>query len=289
MNNPFPSTQDIQGKKYPGFGRCIYCGSDGGADGLRDEHIIPFSLHGNTEIRDASCTSCEKKINPVDLHLARSVYGNFRIHAGVQTRNPKDRPSELPAQIRIGDNEFTRNFPIKDHPYSLALPVWGPAGFLRSNPIDAPFPEACFHIYHFTPHNFHQTLGLPPGDNEVKIWARGKIDVTLFARGIAKIAYCHAILRFGLNGFRSLVLPKIILGECPAVGYFVGGPLDIPPPKYDNNVLHAIHHADLTAPTGRMKLHAVHVRLFANSAHDNHGMPIYHVIVGAPKHARSNE
>lgn len=39
--------EDIQGKKYPSFGRGIYCGSDGGADGLRDEHIIPKSLGSN--------------------------------------------------------------------------------------------------------------------------------------------------------------------------------------------------------------------------------------------------
>lgn len=35
---------DIQGQKVSveGGGRCIYCGSDGSAGGLRSEHIIPY-------------------------------------------------------------------------------------------------------------------------------------------------------------------------------------------------------------------------------------------------------
>ena len=37
-------------EEYRGFGRCIYCESDGGEAGLRDEHIIPFALGGNAVI-----------------------------------------------------------------------------------------------------------------------------------------------------------------------------------------------------------------------------------------------
>ncbi len=95
--------EDIQGKKYPGYGRCIHCGSDGGNDGLRDEHIIPYSLGGNTTIRNASCRDCERRINPVDTHMARAVFGEYRIHAGVQTRNPGDRPASLPAQFTVNE------------------------------------------------------------------------------------------------------------------------------------------------------------------------------------------
>jgi 5-methylcytosine-specific restriction endonuclease McrA len=47
-------------QKYPPIGQCIYCGSDGGVDGLRDEHIVPYSLGGHAELKEASCRSCEK-------------------------------------------------------------------------------------------------------------------------------------------------------------------------------------------------------------------------------------
>jgi hypothetical protein len=124
--------EDIQGKKYPGYGRCIYCGSDGGSDGLHDKHIIPFSLEGNAEIKEASCTTCEKQINPADTHLARAIFGNYRIHVGTQTRNPRDRPTELPARFKIDGVDVEGILPIKDHPYALSLPIWGDAGFLDS-------------------------------------------------------------------------------------------------------------------------------------------------------------
>jgi hypothetical protein len=123
--------EDIQGRCFPGYGRCIYCGSDGGAEGLRDEHVIPFALEGNTRIEKASCRDCERRISPVDTHLGRSVFGQHRIHAGVQTRRPKERPTILPANFTIGGESVSLDLPIKDHPYALALPVWGDAGFFK--------------------------------------------------------------------------------------------------------------------------------------------------------------
>jgi hypothetical protein len=281
--------EDIQGRTYPGYGRCIYCGSDGGVDGLRDEHIIPFSLGGNTVIERASCRDCERIINPVDTHLARSVYGQFRIHANVQTRNPKDRPTTLPANVVIGGEERSVHLPIADHPYALGLPIWGEPGFLRSAPIDAPFPETLWHVYHWTPDNLRKTLGLAEHE-DFRVWQAGRVNPELFARGIAKIAYCHAVLRLGLDGFRRLALPELILGKFSAVSYFVGVPMSDPPPPVAASVLHAVNFSDLqgiphphTGERRLLKLHIASVRLFANSAHRNHGMPVYHVIVGAPK------
>ena len=284
-----PDWQDIQGQKHPGYGRCIYCGSDGGADGLRDEHIIPFSLGGNSVIEHASCRPCEKITSLLDRHLARSVYGQFRIHAGVQTRNPRERPSELLTNFTVGGEARTVNLPIADHPYALGLPVWGDAGILRGARIDAPFPETLYHVYTWEPPDLRKALGVAESE-DFKVWQSGRANPEMFARGIAKIAYCHAVAKFGLDGFRSLVMPDLILGKFTAVSHFVGVPLRDPPPPFDGRVLHAVNFSELTGKvnpvTGerRMtKLHLVSVRLFANSAHEQHGMPIYQVIVGAPK------
>jgi hypothetical protein len=280
--------EDIQGRKYPGFGRCIYCGSDGGADGLRDEHIIPYSLGGNTEIENASCRDCERRINPVDTHMAQAVFGEYRIHAGVQTRHPKDRPASLPARFTVGEKEVSLELPIKDHPFSLALPVWGNAGFFRSVSIDSPFPEPLMQIYHHMPPNMHETLGVSETE-DFKIWSSGRLDVTLFARGIAKIAYCHTVLKYGLDGFRALVLPDIILGRLSGVSHFVGSPLTMPPPPFPKGQRHMVRQVDVDGlPSHKkiiggkgLKLHLAYVRLFADSAHKQDGMPVYHVLVGA--------
>jgi hypothetical protein len=143
------------------------------------------------------------------------------------------------------------------------------------------------HIYHHMPPTIYETLGVAETE-DFRIWSSGTIDATLFARGIAKIAYCHTVLKYGLDGFRSLALPDIILGRFSGVSYFVGGPLTIPPPPFTKGHRHAIRAVDLDGLSGNkkligtsLKLHLVYVRLFSDSAHQEHGMPIYHVITGA--------
>ena len=93
--------EKVRSKRLPGYGRCIYCGSDGGKEGLRDEHVIPFALGGRIVIEGGSCRDCARKIAPVDTHLGRSVYGEHRIHVDAPTRNPKQRPSRLPAKFTV--------------------------------------------------------------------------------------------------------------------------------------------------------------------------------------------
>lgn len=165
--------------------------------------------------------------------------------------------------------------------------MWVDAGFFRSVSPDSPFPEVFMHIYHHMPPTMYETLGVPDTE-DFKIWSTGRLDATLFARGIAKIAYCHTVLKYGLDGFRSLALPDIILGRFSGVSYFVGGPLTIPPPPFTKGHRHAIRAVDVDGLPGHkkligtsLKLHLVYVRLFADSAHKQHGMPIHHVISGA--------
>jgi hypothetical protein len=119
-------------------------------------------------------------------------------------------------------------------------------------------------------------------DEDYRVWASGRVDTSLFARAIAKIAYCHTVIWLGLDGFRSLALPRVVLGTCSAVSYFVGGPLKDPPPSFNTKALHTIQFNDLTGVGSMLRLYVVSIRLFAHSGSDQHGMPIYHVIVGAP-------
>jgi hypothetical protein len=108
--------------------------------------------------------------------------------------------------------ERTIELPIQEHPFTLELPLWGDAGFLRSARIDDPFPEVHRNFYHWTPETLRQSLGLEDSER-LEIVHTPRVDAKLFARAIAKIAYCHAVARYGLHGFRPLALPDIILGR----------------------------------------------------------------------------
>ncbi len=81
--------EDVQGKKVAvkGGGTCIYCGSDGGTDGLRDEHAVPYSLGGTAVLLQASCSDCERVTSYLDGYLANATYKHFRVHSGVKSRS----------------------------------------------------------------------------------------------------------------------------------------------------------------------------------------------------------
>jgi hypothetical protein len=270
---------EAQGKTYPGYGVCIYCGSEGGVDGLRDEHVVPFSLNGNCVIKDACCVTCQNKINPADTYLGKTVFYHLRLHINAQTRNPRNRPKTLKTRISIGTNETSVVLPSDRSPFSLALPIWGEPGVFRGAPIDAPFPSLHTNMYHFVPQDIHDVLDIED-DTEYRIWATQKISPYLFARAVAKIAYCYMVLHHGLGTFRPLLLPRVITGESSAAApYFIGSPIILPPPP-TKDIIHDVKLGIFSL--GLMRLYISQVRLFSYSGYKEYGMPIYTVITGAP-------
>src|SRR5713101_7298318 len=185
---------DIQGRKFPSFGHCIFCGSDGGSLGLRDEHIIPLSLGAKAVIENASCEACEKITSYLDGYLGRHIFGEYRAHAGVATRRPKQRPSEFPAKVVIDGIEEERRIRTKDHPYFIAMPVWGLPTILSGELPSDRFPHLKSHVYESIPENIRETLSITD-DVSLQIRGTGSINYSTFARAIAKIAYCHAVMR----------------------------------------------------------------------------------------------
>ena len=109
------SEEDIQGKRYSPVGECIYCGLNGGADGLRSEHIIPYSLGGKTELPEASCSKCEGITSYLDGYLARAIYYHLRVHTGTQSRS--GHPDVPPAEIEMSDGSKTLFLPTARPPF----------------------------------------------------------------------------------------------------------------------------------------------------------------------------
>jgi HNH endonuclease len=271
---------DIQGRKYPPIGRCIYCGSDGGLDGLRDEHIIPYSLGGHAALKEASCRSCEAITSKIELYLGRNIFHEFRSHVRAPSR--RKLPSALSANVSVGDREIRREFLAADQPFALMLPIWDLPGIMRGDQPRLDFPVSNVRAYNFMPSTFRETLGLPDDapDPLVHI-ASGEINNITFARAIAKIAYCGAVAKYGITGIQPSVLPDIILGRYPFVPHFVGSDPDPPPPPHPRNMRHVIEIATATE-RGGLRLLVALVRLFAHSGTAEHGMPVYRVVVGAP-------
>lgn len=268
---------DIQGQKVPveGGGRCIYCGADGGPNGLRDEHIIPYSLGGNTELLAASCSSCEKITSYLDGYLANATYKHVRVHSDIQSRS--GHPDVLPAIVEINRRAF--DLSPQQHPYFLHMPVWNPPGVMSGVQPSSDFGAGKVHLYWYVPPDIRETIGLRSGDFARIMDRTPPPNFSTFARAIAKVAYCHAVYMLGLGGFRPLALPGIILGRYPNIPYFVGSDPRDPPPPEPRQILHLIQRTSVTYR--RWRLITVRIRLFAQSGTPANGMPIYEVVVGA--------
>jgi hypothetical protein len=174
----------------------------------------------------------------------------------------------------------TKTVPIVDHPFFVPMPVWGPPGFLAGRPPGWEFEHHKAHVFYSIPSNIRETLGLEDGVLAEIPFPEFPINHDLYARGIAKIAYCDAVGRFGLHEFRRLVMPDLILGRYPFIPFWVGCKLDDPPPPTPREVQHEITVGPEVV--NGVKVLVSRIRLFANSGVEEHGPPVYEVVIGAP-------
>jgi hypothetical protein len=271
-------SEDVAGKKEPvrGGGVCIYCGWDGHGD-LRSEHTVPYSLGGNTELLEASCSDCEAVTSYLDGYLANAIFGHLRVHINLQSRS--GHPDKLPAVIELAEGERAVDLATPDHPFFLNMPMWEPPGVMLGKLVSEDFGPPGRFTYGYVPPNLRETIGLKDGDMARVIDTSRPHNLPTFARALAKIAYCNAVMRYGLDGFRPLVLPDIILGRYQNVAYFVGSDPTKPRPPYPRGQQHGVMLGDLKYKN--LKLLTAAIRLFGDSGSGDKGMPFYTVIVGA--------
>jgi hypothetical protein len=277
--------EDVAGKEVAvkGGGVCIYCGWEGGDGGLRDEHIVPYSLGGNTVLLKATCADCEAITSYLDGYMANAIFGHFRVHAGLQSRS--GHPDTLPATVELSDGQRAIELATGDHPYFLNMPIWRPPGFMTGKQLGDGFGEAGRFTYWYMPPKFRDLLCLKDGDMARIIDTSRPHNLSAFTRGLAKIAYCNAVMKYGLDGFRHLATPDIILGRYPNIAYFVGSDPTAPSPPYPRGRQHSVGLGSITYT--HTKFQTAAIRLFGDSGAGEKGMPFYTVIYGSEGHHRT--
>lgn len=207
--------------QYEPVGVCVYCGSDGGLEGLRDEHVVPYSLGGQSILPQSSCRDCERITSAFEGRCARTMYGSLRMREGIQTRRPKDRPKYLPAVAQRNGVDETVLLPEAGVIAMLPLVHFPTAGIFRNPPekspswegmtlevrTDAPRDTASWETSSAENFSFVQTF-----------------DVDSLARMLAKIAHCNAVGYLGFDSFEHWI-PPLILGQDPNIPYLVGAPM----------------------------------------------------------------
>jgi hypothetical protein len=245
---------------------------------------VPISLGGTALIEDASCLNCEKVTSYIDGFLANKIFGEMRAQGAVRRRRRrrnKQRESDLPPQLVFDGRAQPIEVPIEDRPHQTVLPVWEWPGITQGISPSRNYEQIKALLYWDIPATFASAVGMGPNERrEVRFRWDKHLNVDTFARAIAKIGYCHTVIHYGLDGFRHLVLPQIILGTYPNISYFVGSDVGDPGPPDHDKALHKITYEEFRL--GHMTLLMMSIRLFANARSPTGGMPIYRVITGAP-------
>lgn len=210
-------------KKYPSFGKCIYCGRTPSLRALTEEHIVPHGLGGRVSILGASCDTCQKIIHRVEEFCLRFQFLEPRTHLRIGRRHKKERRSDLRVlrheatefdnelPVLTDTNQRWDNIPLSRQPWSLVLPRFPALGGASTGTY-----EICGTDIYFPPDYHAKLAALGPNTMNMQPF---RPDV--FCRMLAKIAHSAAVATLGLNAFDAL-LPPYILGERDNLAHLVG-------------------------------------------------------------------
>jgi len=261
---------EVSAKKYPPLGQCIFCGRTPPEVKLTEEHIIPYGISGVGELSiiSGSCMECNADANrrfegpalASDFKIARILLELKR-----RRRGKKGLPLSLPMvsagnQTMQSDAEFDIMLSRDEYPNLIFFIYFEPPGMLVG--IDRGSDLKNFRISNFY---------LGRKSKEVSdVTMREPHNHTAFSLTIAKIAYCYAVARLGLDAFDRGPLLDLISGRRDDVYNFVGG-ISINESLSDRH-LHSLYIRE------RGKYLSVIVHLFASCK-----MEPYEVVVGELK------
>jgi len=268
-NNPLIATPQTT---YPPVGICIYCGSDGGKDGLRKEHIIPYGLNGNFILPKSSCKKCEAVTSAFEGYylgnmMMKPIRHSLRMQSSKKHVGRKDLLLPYIKTERFyADKAF---MPIEEYPSTLFLYQLGPADFIEGLAPSTDFRESRAWSYSHDPQK-QEKLFQVLGARRIYLAA---FNAMKFSSMLAKIAYAFAVADLGYKNIRPFVLDTIFEKD-KTPSYWIGGNKELAPPT---DFLHQMRIEYIRKPLdfdGRVYI-LVHLRLFANL-----GAPEYHVVVG---------
>jgi hypothetical protein len=218
---------DIPNIVYQGQGKCLIClrtfsPGDTGREAPSLEHVIPEALckTGQIVISNGTCVGCNNDANK--RYEQTAIHADFNTPRILFGLKRKKRPSakrkvlKLPP-IALGDatqgGSFDVELSVDDYPNRVSLLMFEPAGKLlgidRGNILSSIRPST-FYI------GAKQRI-------TTNITTQMTFDHTALSLTIAKIAYCHAAARLGLEAFDGNEIRALLREERNDIYNFVGG------------------------------------------------------------------
>lgn len=197
-------------------GECIYCGATGGS--LGKEHAVPYGLNGPWTLLRASCPQCAGITSRFERDTLRGLLPAIRTVLAMQTRKPKKRQVSIPLVLESkGTKKIIQVLPT-DFPLYLPTPLFPQPGILAGMPQSMEL-SVQLNFLHVAGPSFEE-VGRRHGVDFVG--ARLTFSPQEFARTLAKIAFSAAVYALGTAPFTHTPIRRVILGEDPCVGHWVG-------------------------------------------------------------------
>lgn len=221
----------VEKQIFPSVNRCIYCGETGNS--LSDEHIIPYGLYGEMVLQKSSCKKCSKITSQFEQTVLRTMFGATRIHLGLRTRRPKERPKQLTTFVGSLENFERKDVSIRDHPHAMTMVMIPPPKILgRTGGVK----EGGIKVWVRDIQGNTNERASHIGEN---VHIRNIIPLYDFCRLMAKIAHSYTVALLGIDSFQP-TLVDFILGRKQNVFDFVGGPDETTDFPKDESLLHQI-------------------------------------------------
>jgi hypothetical protein len=256
-------------KSYMGDGRCLYCLETPPIAEMTDEHIVPEAIHGNIKIKGGACTPCarqsnkdyENEVNNNDLRIPRLLLGLVGKNKKAKKPDLRHLPPVYAGDITKGGNEQRLlNFPVELYPKNFSLMGFQLPGLLAG--IDRGGELNGFRLRIFN-------IG---GKGLTNVTTSVQYTNGLFAKTIAKIAYCYAVGELGLDGFEHSEIRDLLRGKRDDVYNFVGNVQEHTP--LTRQYLHGLYIKDVG------EFVTVLVDLFASCRGATDECRPYQVVVG---------
>nr|WP_315244107.1 hypothetical protein [uncultured Albidiferax sp.] len=209
----------MQSEFFP-VGHCIFCrDSDEAVVGgpFTDEHIIAFSLGGNSVLPEATCDEHQKITACIDDLIAQKMLGVYRHSHNLPSRTKSGyRPFYKVSVTTHTGITYYQDVPISEIPKAYIAPKPPPPALVTGKTGDMPSVELQMHFSRFEP----LMRQLPGGASAT--WGSGTLAANDFARMLAKVAHTFASAILGHGNFEPLLL-EIIEGTESNPWTYVGG------------------------------------------------------------------
>jgi hypothetical protein len=261
MTDPYPTLERIERRRYPPYGRCIYCDAEGG---LSTEHIVPFGLGGTLELPEASCACCAVETSKVERAILRGELRPVRIYRALQSRRKhRDAPSSYPLVVVRNCAEVTVELPLERYPILVPFPDFAPARLAIGEHSKPGIDVAGIVTVSFgaNPATVLREL------HATAIKPQVSTRPAQFARLLAKIAYSMA----AATGSLSLIkgpspIRGVILGTDSSIGDYVGT-LTYPLDSHGGEL-----HRIVVLPDENLGQLVADVQLFSDSSAPRYGV-----------------